>query len=99
MAPYLRRRRRRRWWIVLLGAHPGHHLPGDGLRYFLVRTELHRVRSTTLGPRTQVGSVAEHIGQRDQRVDHMTVAPLVHALYLAPSGGKVADDVAHVVLG
>src|SRR5689334_15874885 len=65
----------------------------------LVRIELHGVRGPTLGPRTKVGSVAEHLGQRHLGPDRLRVAPLLHAADLAPAGREVAHDVAHVVLG
>ena len=57
-----------------------------------------RVRRATLRARTQVGSVAEHVGQRYLGPHHVAVPPLLHALDLTPPGGQVADHVAHVVL-
>ncbi len=60
--------------------------------------ELHGVRGATLGARTQVSSVAEHIGQRYLRIDHVAAALLLHPLDLAAAGRKVSNDVAHVVV-
>src|SRR5437588_7712748 len=82
-----------------LASHPGDDLAGDRLGNFLVGVELHRVRRATLGPRAQVGSVAEHVRQRDLSPDDLTGAPLLHPLDLPTPAGEVADDVAHVVLG
>ena len=48
----------------LLAAHAGDDLFLHGCRRLLVDVELHRVRRATLGPRTQVGSVPEHLRQR-----------------------------------
>src|SRR3954451_24030 len=72
---------------------------GNRLRHLLVRVELHGVGRATLGARTQVGSVAEHLSQRDLTPYHVGGAALLHPLDTAPPRGEVADDVAHVVLG
>src|SRR5437588_12853846 len=82
-----------------LASHPGDDLAGDRLGNFLVGVELHRVRRATLGARTQVGSVAEHVRQGDLSPHHLAGAALLHSLDLPPPAGEVADDVSHVVLG
>src|ERR1700733_12393968 len=75
----------------LLPVGPGDDLLGDRLGNLVIRLKLHRVRGATLGARTQVGSVAEHVGQRYRRVDHVAAALLIHALHLASAGGEVPD--------
>ena len=56
------------WWVLeserSLAADAGDDRFLHECRRLLVRVELHRVRGATLGARTQVGSVAEHLGQR-----------------------------------
>ena len=44
-------------------------------------------------------NVAEHIGKRDHRLDHLRVAAAVGALDLATPAVEIADDVAEIVLG
>src|SRR5271166_2012518 len=53
----------------LLPLRPGDDFLGNRLRNLVVRMELHRVRGATLGARTQVSRVAEHIGEWDKRLD------------------------------
>src|SRR5579864_3614743 len=84
---------------LLLAPCPGHDLAGDRVRDLVICAELHGVGGPALGPRTQVGSVAEHVAQRHQSPYDVAGPPLFHALDLAPAGGKVPDDFAHVVLG
>src|ERR1700722_7417672 len=69
----------------LLPLRPGDDLLGDRLRNLVVRMELHRVRGATLGARTQVSRVAEHIGERDQRLDDVARPLLIHALHAPPA--------------
>src|SRR6266545_6063582 len=85
--------------VYLLAAHPADDLFLDGCWRLLVRIELHRVRRATLGARTQVGSVAEHLREGHVSTDDLAVAPLLHAADLAAAGREVTDDVTHVVLG
>ena len=58
-----------------------------------------RVGGATLGARTQIGSVAKHLGQGHLGPDDLAAAPLLHPFDPASPGGEVADDVAHVVVG
>src|SRR5690606_3120942 len=57
-----------------------HHRFGDVVRRFLVVVELHRERGATLRHRTQRGGVAEHLAQRDHRVDDLARRAVVLAL-------------------
>src|SRR6202041_1389709 len=66
----------------LLAAGPSHDLTGDRVGDLVICAELHGVRGPALGPRTQVGSVAEHVAQRHQSPHDMAGAPLFHALDL-----------------
>src|SRR5271165_4716857 len=75
----------------LLPAGPGDDLLGDRLGHLVVGVELHRVRGPALRTRTQVGSVAEHVGQRYLRPHDLAVAPLLHPLDPAPPRGEVPD--------
>src|SRR5438093_8421632 len=86
-------------FAMSLASHAGHDLARDRLGNFLVGVELHGVRRATLGARTQVGSVAEHVREGHLCPDDLARPPLVHPGDLAPPPGEVADDVAHVVLG
>src|SRR6478735_11915914 len=72
---------------------------GDRLGNLLVRVELHGVRRATLGARTEVSSVAEHLSQGHLGIDHVRRATLLHPLDAATPRREVTDDVAHVVLG
>src|SRR3954451_23124722 len=72
---------------------------GNRLRYLLVRVELHGVRRATLGARTEVSSVAEHLSEGHLGVHHVRRASLFHPLDPTTARREVADDVAHVVLG
>ena len=58
----------------------------------MIRAELHCVRSTALGPRTQVGSVAEHVGERHESSHNLAGATLLHTLYLSAPAREVADQ-------
>src|SRR5438105_4773954 len=46
-------------------------LARDRLRYFLVPVELHGERCPTLRHRAQVGGVAEHLRERNARLDRL----------------------------
>src|SRR5580692_2369672 len=61
-------------WSGLLPLRPGDDLLGDRLGHLIIGVELHRVRGATLGARTQVSSVAEHVGQWNLCVDHVAAA-------------------------
>src|SRR6185295_5011758 len=58
----------------------GDELLGQVARDLGVMRQLHRVARSTLGHRPEVGGVAEHLGQRDERPDDLGRAPEVHAL-------------------
>src|SRR5262247_3118852 len=77
----------------LLAADAGDDLLCDRLGHLLVRVELHRVCRSALGARAEVGSVAEHFGQRHLGPDNLRVPALLHSLDLAPARRQVADDV------
>src|SRR3954469_213343 len=50
-----------------------------------VGVELHAVARPALGPRPKVADVAEHLRQRNQRLDDAGTGPLVHGLDLTAS--------------
>src|SRR6478735_7000605 len=84
---------------VLLAGGLGDDLLGHIGRDLGVGVEDHRVVRPALGPRPEVADVAEHLRQRDERLDDPGACPLLHGLDLAAAGVQVADHVAHVVLG
>src|SRR5438067_12077168 len=71
----------------------------DRRRYLFVPVELHGEICAALGHRPQVGGVAEHLAQRDARLDHLRVPDRRHVLDAAAAGAQVAHHVADVVLG
>src|SRR5487761_1525701 len=81
----------------LLAARLGDDLLGDARRHLGVRVELHAVARPALGPAAQVPDVTEHLGQRDESLDHPGPGSFVHGLNLAAPAVQVADHVAHVV--
>src|SRR3954451_25141730 len=83
----------------LLAANALDDLFGDRLGNLLVGVELHGVRRATLGARTEVSSVAEHLSERDLRPHHVRGAALLHPLDATTPRREVTDDVTHVVLG
>src|SRR5882724_10733244 len=80
-----------------LTPYPSHDFTRNGFGNLAVGVELHRVRRATLGPRTKVGSIPEHLSQRDLCPDHLGAAARLHAGHFPPPGRQVADDVPHVV--
>src|SRR6476619_500545 len=74
-------------------------LLGNGLGDLCVGVELHGEARAALRLGAQVADVAEHLGQRDEALDDLGAADVLHALDLATAGVDVTDDVAHVVLG
>src|SRR6476661_1381776 len=74
-------------------------LLGNGLGDLCVGVELHGEARATLRLGAQVADVAEHLGQRDEALDDLGAADVLHALDLATAGVDVTDDLAHVVLG
>src|SRR5258708_34563676 len=72
---------------------------GDRLGNLLVRVELHGVRRATLGARTEVSSVAEHLSQGDLGIHHVRRPALLHPLDAAAPRREVTDAAAHVALG
>src|SRR5579875_1159653 len=75
-----------------------HHPLGDVGRHLVVALELHRVGGAALGGGPQVGRVAEHLGQRHMRGDHLGVAALLHPGDVAAPAVEIADHVAHELL-
>src|SRR5262245_1091099 len=61
----------------------------DALRHRLVMRELHGEGRASLGTRAQVGGVAEHLGERHDRGDHLGVP----ARLLAADPAAAAVDV------
>ena len=74
-------------------------LLGLAARHFLVVVELHGERRPALGHGPQRVHVAEHVGERHDRVDDVGVAAHVLTLDLPAPGVQVADDAARVLLG
>src|SRR5207342_1588419 len=69
------------WSEALLAPDAGNDLLGDVGRHLVVVLQLHRcVRRAPLGARTQVGRVAEQLGERDQHPDRLLAAPVVDPL-------------------
>src|SRR5690606_30909875 len=72
-------------------------LVGHVLRSFSVMLELHGVRSTALGLRTQAGRITEHLGQGNLGLDDLaTTRDIFHALDHATARGQIAHHVAGV---
>src|SRR5207244_1431117 len=67
-------------------------------RNLVVLRELHRVAGATLRHRAQVGRVAEHALERDQRAHDLVRVARLDADDLAASGAEVAHHVAEPVL-
>src|SRR6202161_3558472 len=76
----------------------GDDLLSDRLRYFRVRIELHGVRRSPLSARTQVSSVAEHVGKRHKRFNYLGITLRFHAFDTTTARREVANHVTHVVL-
>src|SRR5512138_2735299 len=72
---------------------------GDARRDLRVVRELHGVGGAALGLRPEVGRVAEHLGERDERLDDLDALARVHRVDFSTTGVEVADDVTHVVVG
>src|SRR5688572_5607680 len=75
--------------LVLLAGTLGDDLLGHVRRYLGVRVELHRVARAALGLRPQVADVAEHLRQRDERLDDAVAAALLHRLDHAATAVEV----------
>src|SRR3954454_23507058 len=73
-------------------------LGGDRARDFFIPIELHREICAALRHRAQIGGIAEHLRQRDARLDDLGVADGLHVLDAPPTAVEVAHDVAEVVL-
>src|SRR5690242_12668104 len=61
--------------------------------------EMHRVLGPPLAHRAQRVDIAEHVGERNHRVDDPRIATAIHAGDLTAPAVQIADDVAHVFLG
>src|SRR4051812_36342328 len=61
-------------------------LLGDVRRDLVVGLEGHRVDGTTGGLRTKVPDVAEHLGQRHARADHLDARGVLHRGDVATTG-------------
>src|ERR1700742_4214340 len=82
----------------LLAARLGDDLLGDARRHLGVRVELHAVVRPALRLAAQVTDVTEHLGQRDESLDHPGPGSFLHGLDLTAPAVEVADHVAHVIL-
>src|ERR1700745_1501273 len=82
----------------LLASRLGDDLLGNAGRDLGIRIELHAVVRPALRPAAQIPHVAEHLRQRDERLDHPDPGALLHGLDLAAAAVQVADDVAHVLV-
>src|SRR5690606_31712041 len=81
----------------LLAAAGADDLVGNVLRSFSVMLELHGVRCTALGLRTQAGRITEHLGQGNLGLDDLaTTRDIFHALDHATARGQIAHHVAGV---
>src|SRR4029079_14186555 len=74
-------------------------LGGDVARRLFVPVELHGEVGAPLRHRPEVGGVAEHLAQRHECLDDLSVADGRHVLDAAAAGVEIAHDVAEVVLG
>src|SRR5215831_9925330 len=70
----------------------------DRLRHFLVPVELHGERGAPLRHRAQVGRVAEHLRERDARLDRLPGPGRLEVLDAAAAAVQVAHHVPEVVL-
>ena len=61
--------------------------------------EMHRVLGPPLAHRAQRVDIAEHVGERNHRVDDPRITTAIHAGDLTAPAVQIADDVAHVFLG
>src|SRR3954465_7985878 len=73
-------------------------LGGNVARHVLVPVELHREVGAPLRHRTQVGGVAEHLAQRHECLDDLSVADGRHVLDAPAAGVEIPHHVAEVVL-
>src|SRR6266478_3755265 len=83
----------------LLASRLGDDLLSDAGRDLGIRIELHAVVRPALRPAAQISHVAEHLGQRHDRLDDPDPGAFLHGLDLAPPAVQVADDLTHVVVG
>src|SRR5436190_21059568 len=72
---------------------------GQVARDLGVVAEFHRGRCATLGHAPQIGHVAEHLRERDERPDDLRRSARLHPLDLAAAAVDVADHVAHELFG
>src|ERR1700689_150432 len=87
-----------RTYCCLLASRLGDDLLGDAGRDLRIRIELHAVVRPALCPAAQVPHVAEHLRQRDKRLDGPDPGSFLHGLDLATAAVQVADDFTHVLL-
>src|SRR5687768_7432072 len=66
-----------------------HDLFSLRLRYFLIVAELHRVHRASLRLRAELGGVAEHLGERNARRDHLCFSALRHSTDLSTARRQV----------
>ena len=74
-------------------------LVGNVLGHRLVVRRLHDILATALRLGTQVGGVAEHLSQRNERVDTLGASHCLHALDLTTASIQVADNIAQILVG
>ena len=85
--------------ILGVAAALGNDLVGDALGDLHIAVGLHGVLAAALSGRTQVGGIAKHIGQRDQRVDLHGAGTALLTLDLTAAAVQVADDITQVLVG
>src|SRR5256714_5889631 len=83
---------------LLLASRLGDDLLGNAGRDLGIRIELHAVVRPALSPAAQIPHVAEHLRQRDKRLDYPGPGALLHGLNMAAAAVQVADDLAHVLV-
>ena len=71
----------------------------NGLGTFGEVVELHGELTSALRSRTKFGSVTEHFGKRDKRVDNLGAVSVFRAEYSTAAGRYVAHKVAEVIFG
>ena len=71
----------------------------NALRDLDVVRGLHRVLTTSLRAGTEVGGIAEHLGEGNERIDLLRAGAGLEALDLTAAAVEVADDITHILVG
>src|SRR5215469_1814005 len=75
--------------------HLGHDFLGHRAGRLFIPREMHRKRCAALRVRAHVGGVAEHLSQRNHRLDYLRSGAMLNALDPSAAAVQVADDRAH----